>query len=100
MEKLEHDIREEKDRARTAKFDAEVAKRPVKDYITLRDLQETTAAAIEKYREKWLHEKKLLDEMVHEATVNKTSLPNNYYIAEHRARAHYASAVDLLELLK
>ena len=61
---------------------------------------EAARTVAESHREKWLQEKAALDEAVAYASATKTSLPDGYWQAEHRAHGLYHSALMLVEVLE
>lgn len=95
----DYDARMRKQRERDAKFDAS-QKFSALDDVTLRDLRDAVAVAINKYYVAWRFEKDKLDALVHECSITKTTPPNNHWMPEREARAKYDRAVLLREQMK
>lgn len=55
---------------------------------------------VERYRAHWLEARRLHDNMVLDASVSKTHLPDNYWQDEYKARQRYYVATKIAEAMQ
>lgn len=73
---------------------------PYQPLKTFRECQlEAAINVAERLRLVWEKAKAAKEAMIADAVATKSSLPNNFWLEEHRARAHYGAALQLVEAL-
>jgi len=60
----------------------------------------TVEAVVQMYRKAWREEQKRADELVENAVRNRTGLPDNYWVAAHKAAGKYQLARAFADSIK
>jgi hypothetical protein len=69
-------------------------------YKTIREIGiEAARAVAEKKKAAWEAARMRLDRATADCAAEHSSLPNNYWLDEYRARGHYGAALAILDLL-